>query len=188
MNYNYAYTILCIDNTESTKVSNAADLGRYLLAAGSSSKPAAKKRKRAKAKPCGGRVNTTRKRCKESIPLYEARLLAATEETVEVEKELQLKHSNLAGHHGERFDVKVLAFSKEQEKSTTAANLKDVEEAYPSKKKCRTQKQAGYVEFLRDSYLPVKEKYLNILKTELSELDQKLDQSLKKNCSVPHLL
>ena len=151
-----------------------------MLAADPSTKPAAKKRKRAKAKPSGGRENTTRKRCKESIPIYEARLLAATEETAEVEKELRLKHSNLAGHHGKRFDVKVLAFSREQEKSSIAANLKVIEETYPSKRKCRTQKQAGYVEFLSESYLPVKEKYLNILKTELSELDQELDQNLKK--------
>ena len=107
----------------STKDSNAADLGHYLLAADPSTKPAAKKRKRAKAKSCGGRENTTRKRCKESIPIYEARLLAATEETVAVEKELRLKHSNLAGHHGKRFDVKVLAFSKEQEKTSGHSTL-----------------------------------------------------------------
>ena len=160
-----------------------------MLAADPPTKPAAKKRKRAKrAKSCGGRENTTRKRCKESIPFYEARLLAATEETVKVEKELELKHSNLAGHHGKRFDVKVLAFSKEQEKSSIAANLKEIEETYPSRRKCRTQKQAGYVEFLSESYVPVKEKYLNILKTELSELDQELDKNLKHNCSVLHLL
>ena len=123
-------------------------------------------------------MNTTRKRCKESIPIYEARLLAATEETVEVEKELQLKHSNLAGHHGERFDVKVLAFSQEQEKSRLAAEVEKLEAAYPGRRKCRTQKQAGYVEFLRDSYLPVREEFLNILKAELDELDQELEKSL----------
>ena len=126
------------------------------------------------------RVNTTRKRCKESIPLFEARLTELSEETLEVEKELQLKHSNLAGHHGKKFDVKILRFSREQEKSAIAAKLEEIKEAYPSKRKCRTQKQAGYLEFLSESYLPVREKYLNILKTELCELDQELEKNLKK--------
>jgi hypothetical protein len=58
--------------------------------------------------------------------------------------------------------------------------LKGIEETYPSKRKCRTQKQAGYVEFLRDSYIPASEQYLNILKSELRELDQELDQNLNK--------
>ena len=59
-----------------------------------------------------------------------------------------------------------------------AAEVEELEAAYPGRRKCRTQKQAGYVEFLRDSYLPVREAFLNILKAELDELDQELEKSL----------
>ena len=123
-------------------------------------------------------MNTTRKRCKEEVPILEDRRSFLCEETARVENEIQLKHSNLAGLHGERFDVKVLAFSQEQEKSRLAAEVEELEAAYPGRRKCRTQKQAGYVEFLRDSYLPVREEFLNILKAELDELDQELEKSL----------
>ena len=173
--------LLHLDNTESKQDSNTDDLGHFLLVVPPSStktkatKPSAKKRKRAKPNPKPVRVNTTRKRCKECIPLYEDRLSALCEETLKLEKEIQLKHSNLAGRHGKKFDVKVLAFSQEKEKSSTAAKVKVMEADYLSKRKYRTQKQASYEEFLRASYLPLREEFLNILKTEINELDRELE-------------
>ena len=142
-------------------------------------KPSTKKRKRAKLNGGCVRENTTRKRCKQVIPFYEDRLSALCEETVNLEKEILLKHSNLAGRHGKTFDVKVLTFSQEKEKSNIAARVKVMETEYSSKRKSRTQKQAGYEEFLRDSYLPVRLEFLNILKTELNELDGALELNLK---------
>ena len=102
------------------------------------------------------------------------------EETVRLETEIQQKHSNLAGLHGKKFNEKVLMFSREDEKFSTAAEVMMMDEDYQRHQKQKSQKQAGYVEFL-ESDLPVREKFLNILESELYELDLEIEKKLNYN-------
>ena len=60
-----------------------------------------------------------------------------------------------------------------------AAEVRMMDEAYKSKRKQKSQKQAGYVDFLKDSDLPAREKFLHILKIEVNELDIEIEKKLK---------
>ena len=122
------------------------------------------------------RTNSTRERCREEIPALEDRLAAICEETTQLEELVKLKHSNLAGHRGHSYDWKVHSFSLETEKLSTAAQVNLLHDLYLERKKTKTQQQAEYVKFLRQTYLPIKEEYLQILKAEDFELETEISR------------
>ena len=124
------------------------------------------------------RPNSTRERCREEIPVLEDRLAVICEETTQLEELVKLKHSNLAGHRGQPYDRKVHSFSLETEKLSTAAQVISLDDLYLEKKKTKTQQQAGYVKFLGQTYLPIKEEYLQILKAEDFELETEISRIL----------
>ena len=83
-----------------------------------------------------------------------------------------------AGDRGYSYDWKVHSFSLETEKLSTAAQVNLLHDLYLERKKTKTQQQAGYVKFLRQTYLSIKEEYLQILKAEDFELETEISRIL----------
>ena len=129
------------------------------------------------------RINQTRERCRVEIPLNEERLRTVCQETDTLQGIIKLKQSNLAGHRGHSYDMNLFKFSKENEKNLSAVKVQNLDKEYLEKKKTRHQQQAAYLHFLRQTYIPAKEEFLEFLKIEDKEIDIEISKSKKRNDS-----